>query len=45
MKNSYLFFQGTWVVQSVKHPTLEFGSGHDLRVMGHSSALGSPLSG
>ena len=24
---------GTWVAQSVRHPTLGFGSGHDLRVM------------
>ena len=24
--------RGTWVAQSVKHPTLDFGSGHDLRV-------------
>ena len=22
-----------WVVQLVKHPTLDFGSGHDLRVV------------
>ena len=24
----------TWVAQSVKWPILDFGSGHDLRVMG-----------
>ena len=24
--------RGTWVAQSVKHPTLDFGSGHDLTV-------------
>ena len=23
---------GAWMAQSVKHPTLDFGSGHDLRV-------------
>ena len=23
---------GTWVVQSVKHPTIDFSSGHDLTV-------------
>ena len=25
-------FRGAWVAQSVKHPTLDFGSGHDLLV-------------
>ena len=25
---------GAWVVQPVKHPTLDFGSGHDLTVCG-----------
>ena len=34
---------GTWLAQSVKHPTLDFGSGHDLRVMGLSPKLGSML--
>ena len=24
--------RGAWVAQSVKHPTLDFGSGHDLTV-------------
>ena len=24
--------RGSWVVQSVKHPTLDFGSGHNLMV-------------
>ena len=32
---------GAWVAQWVKHPTLEFGSGHDLRVMRLSPPLGS----
>ena len=32
---------GTWVAQSVKCLTLGFGSGHDLRVVGSSSTLGS----
>ena len=27
-----IFFRGAWVAQSVKHPTLDFGSAHDLRV-------------
>ena len=38
-KNVILFYfdlWGTWVAQSVKHPTLNFGSGHDLRVMRQS---------
>ena len=35
---------GTWVAQSVKHLTLDFGSGRDLRVLGWSPALGSRLS-
>ena len=26
-------FKGTWVAQSVKRPTLDFSSGHDLTVM------------
>ena len=31
---SYLKTQGrgAWVVQSIKHPTLDFGSGHDLTI-------------
>ena len=35
---------GTWVAQSVKRLTLDFGSGRDSRVMGSSPALGSALS-
>ena len=27
-------YKGTCVAQSVKHPTLDFGSGHDLRILG-----------
>ena len=34
---------GAWVAQLVKCPTLDFGSGHDLRVMGSSLVLGSTL--
>ena len=26
------WIRGAWGAQSVKHPTLDFGSGHDLRV-------------
>ena len=33
-----------WVVQLVKHPTLDFGLGHDLMVVRLSPALGSALS-
>ena len=29
--------RGTWVAQSVKRLTLDFGSGHDLRVIGPNS--------
>ena len=35
---------GTWVVQLVKHSTLDFGSSHDLRAIRSSPALGTPLS-
>ena len=34
---------GTRVAQLVKHPTLSFGSGQDLRVLGLSPTLGSEL--
>ena len=34
---------GAWVVQSVKHPTPDFGSGHDLRVVTWSPTLSSAL--
>ena len=33
----------TWADQSVKHPTLDFGSGHDFRVVRLSPMLGSVL--
>ena len=33
------------MAQSVEHPTPDFGSGHDLRVLGLSATLGSVLSG
>ena len=32
-----------WVVQLIKHPTLDFSSGYDLIVMGLSPTLGSML--
>jgi len=35
--------RGLWVAQSVKHPTLDFGSGHDLRVV-RSSLCWTPCS-
>ena len=31
------------MIQFVEHPTLDFGSSHDLRVLGLSLALGSML--
>ena len=36
-------FQGAWVAQLVKHPTLDFGLGHDLIVVRWSTPLGSVL--
>jgi len=39
LKNSLM--RGAWVAQSVRHLTLDFGSGHDLRVMRSSPASGS----
>ena len=35
---------GTWVVELAKWPTLDLGSGHDLRVMGLSPTWGSVFS-
>ena len=32
-----------WVAQLVEHPTLDFSSGHDPRVMGSSPVSGSTL--
>ena len=29
---TYSLSWGTWMAQKVKHPTLDFGSGHDLSV-------------
>ena len=34
---------GAWVAQSVKRPTLDFGSGHGLTVVRLSPVLGSVL--
>ena len=39
-----IFQRGSWVVQSVKHPTPGFGSGHNLRVVRLSPSSGSTLS-
>ena len=33
-------FRGTWVVQSVEHPALDFGSSHDLMVCGFKPLIG-----
>ena len=38
-------FSGTWVAQLAECPTFDSCSGHDLRVVGSSPALGSALSG
>ena len=35
--------RGAWVAQSVERPTLDFGSGHDLRVVRSSPGLGYSL--
>ena len=32
-------FWSTWVAQSVKHPTFDFGSGHDVMVHGSESRV------
>ena len=32
--------QGHWVAQSVKHPTLDFGSGHDFTIRGFKPHIG-----
>ena len=37
------FIRGAWVAQSVKPPTLGFGSGHDLTVCEIKSFMGSAL--
>ena len=34
------YSQGTWVAQSVGHPTLDLGSGHDLKVVGIKPCVG-----
>jgi len=36
---------GTWVAQSVEHPSLDSGSGHDVRFVGSSAVSGSMLGG
>ena len=36
--------RGVWVAQSGEYPTLDFSSGHALRVTGSSPMLGSALS-
>ena len=35
--------RGAWIAQSVEHPTLDFGSGHDLSVVGSSPKWGFVL--
>lgn len=36
-------FRGTWMAESVKHLTLGFGSGHELRVMRSNPTLDAML--
>ena len=36
---------GTWVAQFIKHLTLDFSSGHDLRFVSSNPTSGSILSG
>ena len=36
--------RGAWAARSIEHPALDFGSGHDLRVMTLSAKLDSTLS-
>lgn len=35
--------EGAWVTKTVEHPTLGFGSAHDVSVMGLSPASGPTL--
>ena len=35
--------RGTWVAQSIKHLTLDFGSGHDFRAVRSNQASSSVL--
>ena len=41
---AYFFFFLSWVAESIECPTLDFCSGHDLRVLESSLRLGSALS-
>ena len=42
LKNMH--FWGTWMAHLVEHPTFDFSSGHDLRVVGLSPTPSSALS-
>ena len=42
--NMAILPQGAWVTQSVEHQILDFGSGHDPRVVELSPVSGSKLS-
>ena len=44
-KTKIRIIRDAWMAQSVECPTLDFGSSHDLRVMGLSPASGFVLSG
>ena len=44
ISNEGLVSRGAWVAQSVKNLTLDFGSGHDLRILRSSPMLGFVLS-
>jgi len=41
--NIYFLFWGSWVAQAVKRPTLGFGSGRDLGMLGSRSLLSRDL--
>ena len=43
IKVEMTFLRGAWVARSVKPPTLDFGSGCDLRVVRWSPVPGSAL--
>ena len=44
LKPYKIFLKGSWVAQSVEHLTYDFGSGHDLRVVGWNPVSSFTLS-
>ena len=43
IKGTNFKFRGTWAAQSVKHPTLDLGSGDDLKICEFESRVGPVL--